>query len=203
MNGSIDSERIFPRMRVTKVIQEKAQTRQPAAPTADEAFQTLFQENWTGIYRLLVRMVGDPAEAEDLALETFFRFYQHAPMDGEGANLRGWLYRVATNLGLHSIRGEQRRQHYELEAGKHVLEETSPEKPPEVLENKETNHQARLALSQMNPRQAQLLVLRYSGMAYKEIALVLSLAPTSIGPLLLRAEHEFSRIYQSLSREEP
>ncbi len=190
-------------MRVTKAIQAKTQTHQPAAPTAEESFQTLFLENWSGIYRLLVRMVGDPAEAEDLALETFLKLYNHSPLDGEGANLRGWLFRVATNLGLHSIRSEQRRQHYELEAGKHVLEETSLEKPPEVLENKETNHQARLALSQMNPRQAQLLVLRYSGMAYKEIAQMLGLAPTSIGPLLLRAEHEFSRIYQSLSQEEP
>ncbi len=203
MNGPIDFERTLPRMRVTKVIPAKAHTRQPAAPTADETFQTLFLENWTGIYRLLVRMVGDPADAEDLALETFLKLYQHAPINEEGANLRGWLFRVAMNLGLHSIRSDQRRQHYELEAGKHALEETSPEKPPEVLENKETNHQARLALSQMNPRQAQLLVLRYSGMAYKEIALALGLAPASIGPLLLRAEHEFSRIYQSLSREEP
>ena len=203
MNGSIDTERTLPLMRVTKTIPAKAQTQRPAAATADESFQNLFLEHWTRIYRLLVRMVGDPAEAEDLALETFFRLYKNSPMNGEGANLGGWLFRVATNLGLHSIRSEQRRQRYELEAGKYALEDSTPEKPPEVLENKETNHLARLALSQMNPRQAQLLVLRYSGMGYKEIALALTLAPASIGPLLLRAEREFSRMYQSLSREEP
>jgi DNA-directed RNA polymerase specialized sigma24 family protein len=54
----------------------------------------------------------------------------------------------------------------------------------------------------MKPRQAELLSLRYSGMAYKEIAQAMNLATTSIGPLLLRAEREFAKIYLSLSREE-
>ena len=49
----------------------------------------------------------------------------------------------------------------------------------------------------MNPRRAELLVLRYSGMAYKDIAKALDLSPTSVGPLLLRAEQ---RIRESLPR---
>src|SRR5512138_2568794 len=72
--------------------------------TAGRAFEDLFLEHWSRIYRLLVRLVGDPAEAEDLALETFLRLYRQPPQQGEGWNLRGWLNRVATNLGLHSIR---------------------------------------------------------------------------------------------------
>jgi DNA-binding CsgD family transcriptional regulator len=55
----------------------------------------------------------------------------------------------------------------------------------------------------MNPRRAELLVMRYSGMTYKEIAGSLNLSPTSIGPLLLRAEREFEKIYRSLVQEEP
>ncbi len=35
-----------------------------------------FEEHWASIYQLLVRMVGDPSEAEDLALETFYRLYR-------------------------------------------------------------------------------------------------------------------------------
>src|SRR5512136_2452273 len=112
-------------------------------------------------------MIGDPSEAEDLALETFVRLYQHPPKGGEGSNLPGWLLRVATNLGLHSIRSYQRRQRYELTAGKFTLEENEPQRPAEILENKESNRLARLALSRMQPHQAELLSLRYSGMAYK------------------------------------
>jgi len=60
----------------------------------------------------------------------------------------------------------------------------------------------RLALAQMHERQSQLLVMRYSGFSYQEIAGELKLAPTSIGPLLLRAEREFEKHYRALAKEE-
>jgi RNA polymerase sigma-70 factor, ECF subfamily len=189
-------------MREAKTASAENPARSLAAASAARSFQELFLEHWSGVYQLLVRMIGDPAEAEDLALETFYRLYKNPPENGEGFNLRGWLFRVATNLGLHSIRSDQRRQRYELEAGKYALEAGSPEYPAEVLENKEANHLVRLVLSRMKPRQAALLILRYSGLEYKEIAGALGLAPTSIGPLLIRAEREFAKKYRSHSREE-
>jgi RNA polymerase sigma-70 factor (ECF subfamily) len=146
--------------------------------------------------------VGDPAEAEDLALETFLRLYQRPPRSLDGFNLGGWLHRVATNLGLHSIRSYKRRERYELAAGKDALEKAGEAHPAEILAEEEDRRVARAALSKMNPRQAQLLVMRYSGMAYKEIAAALGLAPASIGPLLLRAEQEFEKHYRSLNQEE-
>jgi RNA polymerase sigma-70 factor (ECF subfamily) len=54
----------------------------------------------------------------------------------------------------------------------------------------------------MNERQSQLLILRYSGFSYKEIASALNLAPASIGPLLVRAEREFEKQYRALAQEE-
>jgi RNA polymerase sigma-70 factor (ECF subfamily) len=50
-------------------------------------------------------------------------------------------------------------------------------------------------LRQMPPREAQLLILRHAGLAYKEIADTLGLAPGSVGTLLARAEKEFERLY--------
>ncbi len=182
--------------------------RRQAEPVATPAeapagtFEEQFLAHWSMIYRLLVRMLGDPAEAEDLALETFLRLYRRPPRAAEGTNLKGWLFRVATNLGLHSIRSAQRRRRYELAAGKDALEDPPEDRPAQLLEIEETNRLARLALGRMTPRRAQLLSLRYSGMAYKDIARAMDLAPTSIGPLLLRAEREFAEIYRSLSREE-
>ncbi len=180
----------------------EAHTEADAASSPAASFEDLFLEHWAMIYRLLVRMIGDPAEAEDLAMDTFFHLYQHPPKTGEGSNLRGWLFRVATNLGLRSIRSYQRREHYEMVAGKGALEDPQEDKPAELLDSKEAHRLTRLALSRMQPRQAQLLSLRYSGMTYKDIAGAMGLAPASIGPLLLRAEREFARIYRSLSREE-
>jgi RNA polymerase sigma-70 factor (ECF subfamily) len=189
-------------MRAPKAVPVETQAEAVEVSTLPKSFEALFLEHWAMIYRLLVRMTGDPAEAEDLALETFFRLYQHPPGNGEGSNLRGWLFRVATNLGLRSIRSYQRRQRYEMAAGKGALEDPAEDRPAAILDNKEANRLARLALGRLSPRQAELLSLRYSGLAYKEIAEAMDLAPSSIGPLLVRAEREFAKIYRSLSREE-
>lgn len=165
-------------------------------------FEALFMEHWAQVYRVLYRLLGDPSEAEDLALETFFRLYQRYPPREDQFNIGGWLYRVATNLGLHSIRSWKRRERYEMDAGKFALEETPEDHPAEIMVQEEERRFVRLALAQMNEQRSQLLILRHSGMSYKEIAEALKLAPTSIGPLLLRAEREFEKHYRALTQEE-
>ena len=62
-------------------------------------FEALFQEHWPRVYRLLCGLVGDPAEAEDLALEAFLRLYQRHPQPEDGFKPGGWLRKVATELG--------------------------------------------------------------------------------------------------------
>lgn len=183
----------------------KAKT--PALEAVDDdfssrAFEEHFEQHWAAVYRLLRRMLGDPAEAEDMALETFYRLYQRHPDERLNSNVGGWLYRVATNLGLHSIRSIKRRQLYELKAGKGILEEAPEDRPAEILAGEEERQMARRALAKLNAHQSELLVMRYSGMAYKEIAAALNLSPTSIGPLLIRAEREFEKRYRALSQED-
>jgi RNA polymerase sigma-70 factor (ECF subfamily) len=165
-------------------------------------FESLFHEHWAHIYRLLCRLVGDPAEAEDLALETFVRLYQKGPLSQPEPNPGGWLHRVATNLGLHSIRSWKRRERHEVTAGKDALGEAAENRPAEMAAQEEERRLVRLALAKMNERQSELLIMRYSGFSYKEIASALELAPTSIGPLLLRAEREFEKQYRALAEEE-
>ena len=166
-------------------------------------FEALFLEHWARVYRLLYRLVGDPAEAEDLALETFVRLHQRYPPRDREFNPGGWLHRVATNLGLQSIRSWKRREHYEMTAGKYALEEAPEAQPAQILAQAEERRLVRLALSRMNERQSRLLILRHAGSSYKEIAEALELAPTSIGPLLVRAEKEFAKQYRALTQEEP
>lgn len=174
---------------------EVAETVQTEADSS--GFEALFTEHWAYVYRVLHRLLGDPSEAEDLALETFFRLYQRYPLREKEFNIGGWLYRVATNLGLHSIRSWKRREHYEMAAGKYALDETPEDHPAEIMAREEERRFVRLALAQMNERQSQLLIMRHSGMSYKDIAKALKLAPTSIGPLLLRAEREFEKHYRA------
>jgi RNA polymerase sigma-70 factor (ECF subfamily) len=174
----------------------------PTATGAASQFEALFLEHWPHVFGFLLRLVGDHAEAEDLALETFLRLYQSPPNTGRELKVGGWLHRVATNLGLNAIRGWKRREHYELEAGRIEGFDHGEPSPLEALIAREEQRRVRLVLSEMNPRQAQLLVLRHSGLAYHEIAAALGLSAASIGPLLVRAEDEFERRYRASSAEE-
>ena len=178
---------------------------EPAETAQDETrsfeFEHLFLEHWASVYRVLHRLVGDPAEAEDLALEAFLRLYRQTGRQADGINAGGWLYRVATRLGLHSIRSWKRREHHELTAGRYALEELEQASPAEILARQEERQQVRLVLSRMKERQSQILIMRHSGHSYKEIAEVLDLTPGSIGPLLVRAEREFERQYRALAQE--
>lgn len=188
MDESLSHESIASQMKLSK-------------SKTDQTFESIFHEYWTSVHRLLARMVIDPAEAEDLALETFYRLYKNRSSSEEGFNARSWLYKVATNLGLQSIRSFKRREHYETHAGRDALIEEHEEQPSRIFAEKEDRHFVHMAFGQMNPRQAELLIMRYSGMAYKEIAKALNLSPTSIGPLLLRAEREFEKCYRALTQE--
>ncbi|MBM3131134.1 MAG: sigma-70 family RNA polymerase sigma factor [Chloroflexi bacterium] len=156
-------------------------------------FDATFLEHWTPICRVLVRLVDDHAEAQDLALETFWRLYEHAPRDQ--SNLGGWLYRVATNLGLNALRARKRRQRHELDAGRWEIE-TRVSDPAQIVAAEEERARVRVVLATMDARQAQLLTLRYSGLSYAELAAALNIAPASVGTLLARAEREFESRYR-------
>jgi len=195
MDASLQNESTSYPMKLGKSKNTSSVSAEPSS------FESLFYEYWGPIFRLLRHLVVNPAEAEDLALETFFRLYKHHPTPEADFNTRGWLQKVATNLALQSIRSFKRREHYEITAGKDALEQAPDNQPFEILAEKEDQRFARLVLAQMNPRQSQLLVLRHSGMAYKDIASALSLSPTSIGPLLLRAERDFEKRYRALTEE--
>ncbi len=159
-------------------------------------FEAFFKAYWSPVYGLLFRLVGEHAEAEDLALESFWRLYQHASqLEGEQAQT-AWLYRVATNLGLNALRGRKRRQQYETRAGRQAMDERAHPDPGAALERSEENARVRAALAQMRPRAARLLILRNSGLSYAEVAAALGLAPGSVGTLLARAEREFELRYR-------
>lgn len=164
----------------------------------EQAFEACFQQYWPRITAVLYRLVGDPDEAEDLALETFwqlFRQFQTGPAKVI-ENPGGWLYRVAVNLGYNALRSHQRRRRYESEAGQAVLSQVNPADPADEVEQAQQRHAVRRVLSRMKKRSAQILILRHAGLSYVEVAEALKIQASSVGKLLARAEHEFEQIYE-------
>jgi RNA polymerase sigma-70 factor (ECF subfamily) len=62
----------------------------------------------------------------------------------------------------------------------------------------EAQEQVRRVLARLNPRHAELLLLRNQDLSYAEIAAALRLNPTSVGTLLSRAQQAFRKEYQKL-----
>lgn len=165
----------------------------------EAAFESIFLENYTRIVALLMRLVGDRAQAEELAEEVFLKLYEHPlrPSD-QGHNVGGWLYRTATHLGIDALRAAARRKRYEGLASAKALDVGTECDPLEDALRAERRQRARAALARLKAIQAQLLILRYSGLSYKELAGVLKLKTSSVGTLLARAEAEFEKCYRKL-----
>jgi len=174
----------------------------PTAAGDASQFERIFLEHWPHVHSFLHNLVGDHDEAEDLALEAFMRLYKNPLLLDADFKAGGWLHQVAVHLGLNAIRGRKRREHYELQAVREEASLHGEVDPVDLLAAREDQERARKVLGDMNPRRAQLLIMRHSGMSYREIASALSLAVTSIGPLLVRAEEDFERRIRAKLKEE-
>ena len=162
------------------------------------SYETLFHRHYDRVYGLLFRLVGNRAEAEDLAQDVFLKLYRHAFARRFLAirrehNIGAWLYRTATNAGYNAIRGRKRRWQ------RNVLLVPDPEGSPGAereVERRETQKAVRTALARLPRRQTQLLLLRQMGLSYAECAAACDIAPGSVGTLLARAAKAFRKAYE-------
>src|SRR5687768_9286411 len=75
-----------------------------------ESFETVVVTHHPEIHRYLVRVTRRPAEADDLSQETFLRAYRAYRALPPDANVRAWLFAIATNLFRNSLRSGKRRR---------------------------------------------------------------------------------------------
>jgi RNA polymerase sigma-70 factor (ECF subfamily) len=151
------------------------------------------------VYGILYRLLGDKSDAEDVAQQVFLKLY-NAPrrirFQGDEMNVAGWLYRVAVNTGYNTLRSQQRQHKWQNRLGWLWPFDTQSPDPATVVEGLDEQARVRRVLAQMKPRDAKLLLLRHSGLSYKELAVVLNVAPGSVGSLLTRAERAFAKKYR-------
>jgi RNA polymerase sigma factor (sigma-70 family) len=75
-----------------------------------DAFEALFRLHQRTVYGWVLRMVRDPATAEDLTAETFWRIYQaHARLD-PARGFEGWARRIATHAALDWMRSSKKER---------------------------------------------------------------------------------------------
>src|SRR5262245_13558152 len=74
-----------------------------------QPFETILEAHHAEIYRYLRRLTARAAEADDLSQETFLRAYRAYRTLTPDANVRAWLFTIATNLARNHFRAEGRR----------------------------------------------------------------------------------------------
>ena len=152
-------------------------------------FDATFTANYRRVARVIVRIVGDPARAEDLAVDTFSRLLAHPSAQGPG--VEGWLYRTAVRLGIDELRRRARRQRYErlLSFGR------PPQTPDELFVDAQERGRVRTVLAALPRRHAELLLMRNEDVSHEDIARLLSVKTTSVTVLLSRAKQAFRKEY--------
>ncbi|HVB53832.1 MAG TPA: sigma-70 family RNA polymerase sigma factor [Candidatus Acidoferrales bacterium] len=155
----------------------------PPRAAAPGAFEALFEAEYASVVRVAARVLQERSAAEDIAQEVFLDFHLRYPNGHQTA--AGWLRLAAAHLALNRIRGDRRRSRRELGIGEEHPTQETPE--TEALAS-ETRQEVQQALGRIKRRQAALLVLRYSGLSYAEVANALSIPVSQVGVRLRRAE---------------
>jgi RNA polymerase sigma-70 factor, ECF subfamily len=165
-------------------------------PAAGVCFDALFRDHYPRIVALLARLTGDRGQAEEIASDVFCKLAQRPTLAGSDGVLP-WVYRVATNAGLDALRSNSRRRRREEVAGMEDLRNGRQDDALNGILRQERCANVRAVLGTLKPRDAELLLLRAEGMAYRELAEALGVQPGSIGTLLARAEAEFERRFRA------
>jgi len=165
-------------------------------------FEGLFLKYYPRVVSVLYRFLGDRGLAEELANDVFWRLHRQPWLAQSDGNVGGWLCRTATNLGIDHLRALARRRHHEEEAGRRLIENGVPPDPlAEVLRN-ERAQRVRAVLAKLKPAHARILILRASGLSYKELADSLGLKLGTIGTMLVRAEAAFQKRFRRMYERE-
>jgi RNA polymerase sigma-70 factor, ECF subfamily len=161
----------------------------------DASFDFLLQKYRSPLVNFLYRMVRDTATAEDLAQEVFLRVYRARKQYSPSAKFTTWLFRIATNVALNSVRDTRhQRMQVSLDATTDD-EDSAPREIParemridQRMVERDRMVFIRKAIWALPEKQRAAVVLhKYEEMDYAEIAKILECSEGALKSLLFRA----------------
>jgi RNA polymerase sigma-70 factor (ECF subfamily) len=165
----------------------------------EQSFALLLHRYRTPLVNFLYRMVRNREQAEDLAQEVFIRVYRARADYVPSAKFTTWLFRIATNLALNSLRDTRhQRMEVSLDAPVTVDSEEGDERPLDVAEKNPNieehlvqeaqREMIRHAIDKLPEKQrAAVLLHKYQELDYGEISKILSCSESALKSLLFRA----------------
>ena len=170
----------------------------------EEAFAQLFERHYDRVYRLAYRYAGSATDAEDLAQRVFLKVMQAASTFEPRARFTTWLFRVTANECLSYIRSRQRSLELTGVEGAAELQVSQTVDPAEEVLRDELAREVRAAVLALPERQRLAVVLsRYEGLSYAQIADALGVSVQAVKSLLNRAHTALrEKLRRSIDGEE-
>jgi RNA polymerase sigma factor (sigma-70 family) len=154
----------------------------------------LFERYNLALYNFFLKLTLETATSEDLTQNLFYRVirYKHT-FDAGNGTFKSWIYQMARNL--HADHFKQRQRITEVVKNSGRFPEDVPEQPDRGYDEYEYE-KLKTALQSLGPVDRELIVLsRYEGMKYAEIAKMKNVSMGSIKVQVHRALKELRSLY--------
>lgn len=163
----------------------------PQPASLEQEVISLFDQLRDRLLGYLLSLGLSPHDGEEIIQETFLFLFQHLQQKKSRKNLRGWIFRVAHNLGLKArARGSRMSggEHYPMEL--HADPAPSPE---EQVMTGQRRQRLLAVLSALPDQDQHCLCLRAEGLRYREIAEVLGMSLGAVSNSLGRSLARLAR----------
>ena len=161
-----------------------------------EAFETLVTRHQHSVVGTAAKMLGGTADAEDIGQQVFMRVWKHAARYQPSAKFTTWLMTITRNLVFNELRRRRRSQQVSMDADegdtiRHQFVDEQAAAPSEEMLDSELHQAIDAAIASLPEAQRLAIVLRrYEGMPYEEIAEVLKTSVPAVKSILFRARAE-------------
>ena len=177
----------------------------------EAAFNELVRAYEKRVFRLVLRMLGDRAEAEDVAQDVFITVFKSIDSFRGESKLSTWMFRVATNHCKNRIKYLDRRargkkgeldelsEHDALESAS-MSSSSMVARPDQQAEANQIESIVRAAIAELDEDQRELVVLRdVENMSYEEIQQITGLPEGTVKSRLHRARLQLAKAVQRAS----
>jgi len=159
------------------------------------AFQELVERNQSRVIGLIYRFISDAADAEDLAQEVFLRIYRARKTYKPTAKFSTWMFRITANVSLNALRSRSNRrddvsidQITDFGDGPRAMPDPDSRLPDTDLHQRELQEKVQEAIRALPEKQQVAVILsKYEGLSYADIALAVGCTTMAVKSLLARA----------------
>ena len=160
--------------------------------------ERIFREHHALVFRAAYRVTGNPDDAEDVLQTVFMRMLKRGAEAQPVGNMASFLHRAAVNAALDLMRSRQNIRNIPLDELEPVLSEPAHRNPDRIQHSGEIREWLRGALARLNPRIAEMFMLRFfDGKDNPEIAQLMQTTPGTVAVTLSRTRDRLEKEYQA------